>query len=157
MVALGTTKQPLPGFTGRAAAPREHGEMGYNVDLAAAMPPVSVFLLVFQSIYMLLHWCILQLGPSAMLETCACAGDTFLQAPQKATQAACVQNKCSAGSGNFVNRHEEGAIRYMPSVCAVLLIMALLHWAAWRDGLQRGAGCCHAPGECVICLALPHY
>ncbi|WIA19992.1 hypothetical protein OEZ85_005865 [Tetradesmus obliquus] len=39
VVALGTTKQPLPGFTGRAAAPREHGEMGYNVDLAAAMPP----------------------------------------------------------------------------------------------------------------------
>lgn len=41
VVALGTTKQPLPGFTGRAAAPKEHGEMGYNYDLAAAMPPVS--------------------------------------------------------------------------------------------------------------------
>ncbi|KAF6257687.1 hypothetical protein COO60DRAFT_1201079 [Scenedesmus sp. NREL 46B-D3] len=39
VVALGTTKQPLPGFTGRAAAPKEHGEMGYNYDLAAAMPP----------------------------------------------------------------------------------------------------------------------
>jgi hypothetical protein len=41
VVALGTTKQPLPGFTGRTAAPKEHGEMGYNYELAAAMPPVS--------------------------------------------------------------------------------------------------------------------
>jgi hypothetical protein len=41
VVTLGTTKQPLPGFTGRVAAPKEHGEMGYNYELAAAMPPVS--------------------------------------------------------------------------------------------------------------------
>eukprot|EP00878_Enallax_costatus_P006971 GHUV01007305.1.p1 GENE.GHUV01007305.1~~GHUV01007305.1.p1 ORF type:complete len:470 (+),score=120.41 GHUV01007305.1:85-1410(+) len=39
VVTLGTTKQPLPGFTGRVAAPTEHGEMGYNYELAAAMPP----------------------------------------------------------------------------------------------------------------------
>jgi hypothetical protein len=41
VVALGTSKQPLPGFTGRTAPPKEHGEMGYNYELAAAMPPVS--------------------------------------------------------------------------------------------------------------------
>eukprot|EP00878_Enallax_costatus_P012658 GHUV01013222.1.p1 GENE.GHUV01013222.1~~GHUV01013222.1.p1 ORF type:complete len:368 (+),score=111.40 GHUV01013222.1:85-1104(+) len=39
VVALGNTKQPLPGFTGRVAAPTGHGEMGYNYELAAAMPP----------------------------------------------------------------------------------------------------------------------
>jgi hypothetical protein len=54
VVTLGTTKQPLPGFTGRVAAPKEHGEMGYNYELAAASPPVSSLKVVI-CYYLLLY------------------------------------------------------------------------------------------------------
>jgi hypothetical protein len=66
VVTLGTTKQPLPGFTGRVAAPKEHGEMGYNYELAAAMPPVSTIASCFCSYCLWWRMC------SLAADSCCC-------------------------------------------------------------------------------------